>query len=105
MVRASANPPHPGGAMRRSRFLVLLLSLVAVGIAVTAAAGSGSHRSAIVRAPAFSPADLNAFGSANWLTSGGGLTDNRYSTLNQINTRNIGSLKVAWHSNFGIPKA
>ena len=91
--------------LRRSKLLLPLLLLGAVGIVTTAAVGSGSRHSGIVPAPAFSAGDLNAYPGADWLTSGGGLTDDRYSTLNQIKTSNIGSLKVAWQSHFGLTKA
>jgi alcohol dehydrogenase (cytochrome c) len=88
-----------------SKLLAPLLALAVVGIVVTTAAGSGARSSTIVPAPAFSSTDLNSYAGNDWLTSGGGLTDNRYSTLNQITTQNVGSLKVAWHSHFGLPKS
>jgi quinohemoprotein ethanol dehydrogenase len=50
------------------------------------------------RAAAPSSADLSVFPGANWLTSGGDLSNSRYSTLTQITKRNIGSLKLAWHT-------
>src|SRR6202167_2479056 len=31
-----------------------------------------------------------------WVTNGGNLTNNRYSTLKQIDTTNVGKLKGAW---------
>jgi glucose dehydrogenase len=46
--------------------------------------------------PAFSAAELSAFASDNWLTTGRGLSDNRYSTLTQINAANVANLHVAW---------
>ena len=32
----------------------------------------------------------------DWVTNGGNLTNNRYSTLKQIDTTNVGQLKGAW---------
>src|SRR6201984_3097498 len=32
----------------------------------------------------------------DWVTNGGNLTNNRYSTLKQIDTTNVGKLKGAW---------
>src|SRR5271157_1905170 len=32
----------------------------------------------------------------DWVTNGGNLTNNRYSTLKQIDTANVGKLKGAW---------
>ena len=41
----------------------------------------------------------------DWISAGGGLTDDRYSTLNQINTTNVSQLTQAWHIHLGIGKA
>jgi quinohemoprotein ethanol dehydrogenase len=49
------------------------------------------------RAPAFSAADLAAVPGENWITNGGNTTNDRYSSLNQINTTNVSQLKEAWH--------
>jgi alcohol dehydrogenase (cytochrome c) len=91
--------------VRKGKLLAPLLALAAVAIVVSTAAGSGSRRSAIALSPAFSTSDLAAYAGDDWLTSGGGLTDNRYSTLNEISTSNVGRLKVAWHGHFGLTKA
>jgi PQQ-dependent dehydrogenase (methanol/ethanol family) len=91
--------------MRRVRRLCLL------GLAVFALVGAGSASAAVSRgnagaisiAPAFSSTELSAFSGDNWLTPGGGITDNRYSTLTQINRTNVAGLQVAWQSQLGIP--
>jgi quinohemoprotein ethanol dehydrogenase len=89
--------------MRISR-LVGLVTLTAFVIAGSASATPFGDRASasIPIAPAFSAAELNAYAGPNWLTTGGGLTDNRYSTLAQINTSNVASLKVAWQTHMGI---
>jgi quinohemoprotein ethanol dehydrogenase len=48
-------------------------------------------------APAFSAANLAAVPAENWITNGGNTTNNRYSSLDQINTSNVSNLKEAWH--------
>ena len=48
--------------------------------------GAGVHIDGSERVPA-----------DNWLTNGGDVSNARYSTLNQINTGNVASLKEAWH--------
>jgi quinohemoprotein ethanol dehydrogenase len=40
-------------------------------------------------------------GGANWITYGGALSNGRYSTLDQVNTTNVGQLKGAWLSRLG----
>ncbi len=58
---------------------------------------------AITPTPAFTAADLNAYAGDNWLNSGGGIHDNRYSTLTQINKANVANLKTAWNTTFDLP--
>ena len=53
--------------------------------------------SAAAVAPAFTSAQLSADAADNWLTNGGNVTNQRYSSLNQINTTNVATLKEAWH--------
>jgi len=40
---------------------------------------------------------FDQFAGADWASTGGGLKNERYSTLNQINTSNVSGLKEAWH--------
>src|SRR5437879_13512511 len=37
----------------------------------------------------------------DWVTNGGNLTNQRYSTLNQIDTSNVAQLKGAWMTQIG----
>jgi quinohemoprotein ethanol dehydrogenase len=84
----------------------LLLATAVVGlVAVSAAAATPfgpTGQLAITPAPAFTPAEQYAFAGADWITTAGGLTDNRYSTLNQVNATNVSTLKVAWHTKLGF---
>ena len=43
------------------------------------------------------PPTWQAVPGANWITNGGNTTNDRYSSLNQINTTNVSQLKEAWH--------
>jgi quinohemoprotein ethanol dehydrogenase len=52
-------------------------------------------------APAFSAQQLLAPPSANWITNGGSLFNQRYSPLNQINRDNVASLKALWRTGMG----
>ena len=82
----------------RAKFFGLLSLLAVAGMAVAVADASRSSRTAVLPAPAFTPDQLSAHSSTDWLTSLGGLTGNRFSTLNQINTHNIGQVRIAWQA-------
>jgi quinohemoprotein ethanol dehydrogenase len=88
------------------RRLLGLAAAIAV-LAIAALSGLGpaalSKGTAITPAPAFSAFEQNAYGGDDWLTASGGLTDSRYSSLQQINTSNVANLKVAWQTHLGIP--
>jgi quinohemoprotein ethanol dehydrogenase len=92
--------------MRLARRLCLLGMAVfaLVGAATASAAVSRSHAGTIGIAPAFGPTELNAYSGDNWLTTGGGLTDSRYSTLTQVNRTTVTGLTQAWATHLGIPK-
>ncbi|MBS1676879.1 MAG: PQQ-binding-like beta-propeller repeat protein, partial [Actinobacteria bacterium] len=74
-----------------------------VAAQTAAAGGEGSSGSAegeqvtasngITLAPAFTSDELNAEAGDNWITNGGNLTNNRFSTLDEINTENVAELK------------
>jgi quinohemoprotein ethanol dehydrogenase len=83
---------------------VLALGCAALLALAASAPGKGgsSGAPAIGVAPAFTAAELSAFASDNWLTTGGGLSDNRYSTLTQINASNVANLHVAWQIHLGL---
>jgi quinohemoprotein ethanol dehydrogenase len=80
--------------------LVALVTLTTGGVA----SGRLTRTAAITPSPPFTAMDLNAWSGNDWLSTGGGLTDNRYSTLNQINSTNVQQLGIAWHAHLGVPK-
>jgi quinohemoprotein ethanol dehydrogenase len=88
--------------MRRARRVVAFFLLVGALSALAALAGSPAEAARqavpITPAPAFTSADLAAYPGANWVTNGGSTNNQRYSTLNQINSSNVAGLKLAWHT-------
>ena len=88
------------------RHRLAFIGFVALGIALvvaTASRGGANQASSVPLAPAFSAADLYAHAGDDWITNGGGTTNDRYSTLTKIDTSNVGKLKLAWkiHLNSG----
>jgi quinohemoprotein ethanol dehydrogenase len=55
----------------------------------------------IALAPEFSSEELGANTGANWITNGGNLTNDRFSTLDEINTENVQELKGDWMTKIG----
>jgi alcohol dehydrogenase (cytochrome c) len=53
-------------------------------------------KSLIKLAPAFSTKELAATPSDDWITNGGSLSNQRYSSLDEINDSNVSSLKGVW---------
>ena len=88
--------------MHRSR-LIRVAGLLAVGACtgVLVASASGSHEATISPSPAWTDAQLSAPSAANWLEYYGDLSGSRYSSLNQITTSNVGTLKEVWHMSLG----
>jgi alcohol dehydrogenase (cytochrome c) len=85
--------------MRRLSLLPLVL-----GSALLLAGAEASARAtvAIPLAPAFTTAQLSAYAGNDWISNGGDLADDRYSTLTQITPSNVAKLKLAWHINLGV---
>jgi quinohemoprotein ethanol dehydrogenase len=84
--------------MRGRRLAVVAVLAIALALALAiAAVGRGTGVTApITKAPAFTAAELSAPAGDDWLTNGGSVTNERYSTLDQINKSNVGKLKLAW---------
>src|ERR1700761_6568134 len=115
------------GSSKRLRGSVLLCLLIAlVGALVIAGCGGGGSSSTteatettteetaeapeeaeveeeegIAMAPAFTEGELSEAAGANWETNGGGTTNDRYSTLEEINTENVKELKGDWMTKIG----
>ena len=84
---------------RRVVAIVVVSTGLALGIAfLTTGVGRGGGEKSIPKAPAFSASDLNAPAGRDWITNGSSLTNDRYSSLDSINTKNVGNLKLAWQT-------
>src|SRR6201992_2339844 len=55
----------------------------------------------IAAAPEFTSEELNEEPTENWVTNGGNLTNDRFSTLSEINTENVKELKGDWMTKIG----
>src|SRR6185312_6854991 len=55
----------------------------------------------IALAPAFTTEETYEHAGANWLTNGGSTTNDRFSTLDEINTENVKELKGDWMTKIG----
>ena len=67
--------------------------------------GAASSQRAVTKtitpSPPWTAAQLSAPAGNNWLEYYGSLNGNRYSSLNQITTSNVSSLKQVWHMSLG----
>jgi len=82
---------------RRSPLLALLVLSLALAIAyVTTNVGRGAGDKSISKAPAFSASQLSAPPGRDWVTHGGSVKNQRYSSLDEISRSNVGKLKLAW---------
>jgi quinohemoprotein ethanol dehydrogenase len=55
----------------------------------------------IAAAPEFTSEELYEPAGANWVSNGGGTTNDRFSTLSEINTENVKELKGDWMTKIG----
>ena len=93
-----------GGRMSKSRavslgFVAALAAAAILGGVMSGGASAISRASTITPAPAFTAAQLTARPGADWLTAGGDLTSQRFSSLNQITAANVWGLKQVWKTN------
>ena len=75
--------------------------VVAFGIVTTAASSKSDATKAITPSPPWTASQLSAPAGDNWLEYYGSLNGNRYSSLNQITTANVSSLKQVWQISLG----
>ena len=89
---------------RPGTILVVALTLaasVATGIAASTAFSAGQATRAITPSPVWPAKTLSAPAGANWHSYYGALTGQRYSSLRQITTANVGQLKQVWQISLG----
>jgi len=91
------------------RYLLVVVVGAALAFAATASAtpsgtNGAAKKMAIPNAPAFDPFTLIVPADENWPVVGGNYYQQRYSSLNQINSGNVTSLKEAWHIHLNSAK-
>ena len=90
--------------MRRSRWSAasaLLVLAVAAGVLAATASSSREAVKVITPSPVWTAAQLNAPSGDNWYNYFGDLGGTRYSSLKQITTANVGTLKQLWQMSLG----
>jgi quinohemoprotein ethanol dehydrogenase len=55
----------------------------------------------IAPSPAFNASQLVAAPTANWITNGGSLNNQRYSAITSLNRQNVAGLKAVWRASLG----
>jgi glucose dehydrogenase len=81
--------------------VTLIALLAAVGILTASASSSRVVTKTIAPSPAWTDAQLSAPAADNWLEYYGDLSGDRYSSLNQITTSNVSTLKQVWQMSLG----
>ena len=85
------------------------LAALAIVAAFAAMSGSASSSRVVTKtinpSPPWTAAQLSAPAGDNWFEYYGGLTGDRYSSLNQITTSNVSTLKEVWHMSLGTCSA
>jgi quinohemoprotein ethanol dehydrogenase len=88
---------------RRRKLAVVCLGLgVAAIVSIGLAMAADQHLTAAP--PAFSAKQLGAPPGNDWISTGGNVQNERYSTLKDVNLGNVGDLKIAWHIHLGEPQ-
>src|SRR5258708_598200 len=87
------------GARRLSVLASLSVASLFVVFSVSAANRSGQ----VSAPPAFTAGESTAFSGNNWIGYNGNAWNQRFSTLNQINSSNVNKLQIAFRSRLTIP--
>ena len=82
---------------QKSLLLAVVLGCALIGSTQAAQAAALQ----ITPSPAFSGEELTALPTADWVTNGGNVYNQRYSPLDQINRGNVGELKGVWRTRLG----
>jgi quinohemoprotein ethanol dehydrogenase len=118
------------GSRRRGSLLIGLFAVLVAAVVIAGCGGSGGttttttteeveetketaeapetepaeeeeQEEGIAAAPEFTSEELNEEPTENWVTNGGNLTNDRFSTLSEINTENVKELKGDWMTKIG----
>jgi len=71
---------------------------LALGAAAAIVVGSSASPQSGSKTPAFTAADLMRQPAQNWITNGGNIYNQRYSSLGQINRTNVAQVKAVWRT-------
>ena len=105
IVQSSSPPSHSAGGTTTGTETVTTPTTTAPSTTAptattptttTTAPTTTTGTTTITPAPSFTAADLTPAPTDGWLTNGGNLTNQRYSTLDSINTSNVSKLKGVW---------
>ena len=80
--------------------VLALVAIVTLALPTTSLAQSTPAQPSF-RSPTQDELAKTTAGGINWITFGGALNDQRYSTLDQVNTGNVSGLKGAWMTRLG----
>src|ERR1700709_1877954 len=96
------------GGRRRGTSVLFLFAAILAGAVIAGCGGSGGTVTTsadaptpITSAPEFSGDELYEAAGDNWISNGGGTTNDRFSTLDEINTENVKELKGDWMTKIG----
>jgi quinohemoprotein ethanol dehydrogenase len=85
---------------RRSKAVLLLAGLGIAGSVFYGLAGATTRQQADT-IPAFTAKQLSTPAGNDWITPGGDLQNDHYSTLKDVTSSNVGTLKQVWHVHLG----
>jgi quinohemoprotein ethanol dehydrogenase len=89
------------------RWIGLVLALALATTSLCSCGGGGQTgdgaeaTTGIASAPRFGPEKLKAQAGSDWITNGGSLTNDRFSTLDQIDAENVTKLRGDWMTKIG----
>jgi PQQ-dependent dehydrogenase (methanol/ethanol family) len=77
--------------------------LSAAGLVLVLSASAANRTNTVTAPPPFTPGQTTALSGDDWIGYNGNGWNQRFSTLNQINTSNVNQLKLAFQSKLRIP--
>jgi quinohemoprotein ethanol dehydrogenase len=77
------------------------LALIFAAVLLLPSTVSAQPQRPSFRSPTDQELSTTKFAGKDWITYGGAINNGRYSTLNQINTSNVGTLRGAWLTRLG----
>jgi PQQ-dependent dehydrogenase (methanol/ethanol family) len=81
----------------------VLAALAVASLVLVLSAPAANRANSVAVPPAFTPSESTALPGDNWIGYNGNVWNQRFSTLNQIDTSNVKNLKLAFQSKLVIP--